>query len=130
MRRLLGILLACVLALGCSALPVSAAEALDDSPGIARVSGRVNQTIPAGMTVYLDEFTLVADDTIRYDCTYTPKSASVDFGYIAPDGKFHGLNRTNGSISKTFQVANSGTYTLAICNNSSQSVTVTGTVKY
>lgn len=130
MRRLFGILLACVLALGCSVLPASAAEAPDGPPAIARVSAQMNQVIPSKTMLYLDEFTLVAGDTIQYDCTYTPKSASVDFGYIAPDGKFHCLNRTNGSISKTFQVASAGTYTLAICNNSSYTVTVTGTVRY
>ncbi|NBI67088.1 hypothetical protein D1646_09700 [Pseudoflavonifractor sp. 60] len=130
MRRFAGILLACTLALSCSFLPSGAVEVFDDFPAIARVSGRVNQAIPANMTVYLDEFTLTVDDIIRYDCVYTPRFASVDFGYIAPDGKFYSKNCTSGSINRSFQVDNAGTYTLAIRNNSSNTVTVTGTVKY
>lgn len=130
MRRLLGALLACVLALGCSALPAYAVEASDEPPAIARVTGRIDQLIPAGMTVYLDEFTLAAGDTIRYDCIYTPRSASVDFDYIGPDGKFQYKPCTSGSINRTFLADTAGTYTLAIRNNSSYTVTVTGTVRY
>ena len=62
MRRFADILLACSLALSCSFLPVGAVEVFDDFPAIVRVSGRVNQAIPANMTVYLDEFTLAVDD--------------------------------------------------------------------
>lgn len=130
MKKLLSTLLACALVFGCTALPVSAAESFDEPPVIARVTGRVNQSIPSKMTVYLAEFTLAEHDTIQYDCTYTPTSASVDFGYVGPDGKFHYLNRTDGSVNKTFEVSTAGTYTLAVRNNSSYTVTVTGTVKY
>lgn len=130
MRRLLGALLACVLALGCSALPAYAAEASDEPPAIARISARINQIIPGKTVAYFDEFALAAGDTIRYDCIYTPNSASVDFGYIAPDGKFYCKNCTSGIINRSFLADTTGAYTLAIRNNSSQTVTVTGTVRY
>lgn len=128
MRRLFGALLACSLVLGCSALPVGAAE---NPPGILRISERFNTTLPANSITYMtDGISLAAGDTIKYDCTYSPKSASVDFGYVGPDGKFHYLNCTNGSINKTFEVSSTGIYTLAIWNNASYTVTVTGTLKY
>ena len=64
------------------------------------------------------------------NCTYTPKSASVDFGFIAPDGLFYSLNSTSGSIDKSIKVNQTGAYTLAIRNNENYAVTVSGTVKY
>lgn len=96
---------------------------------ITRAYGDFTITISAnsGATVG-DDFKLNANDTISYDCTYTPRNASVDFGYIGPDGYFHFLNVATGSISKTFKVGQKGSYTLAIRNNSSQAVT--GTVNY
>lgn len=130
MRRFAGILLACSLALSCSFLPVGALEVFDDFSATARVSGQVNQVIPAGTILYLNEFTLAADDVIRYDCVYTPRSASMDFGYINPSDEFCFKPCTSGSINRSFQVDNAGTYTLAIRNNSSNTVTVTGTVRY
>lgn len=128
-RRLTGILLACALVLGCSALPANAAEGSDDF-AIARVTGELDHIIPAGKTIYPNSFTLAAGDIIRFDCIYTPRSASVDFGYIGPDGEFHYKSCTSGSINRSFQADKAGTYTLAIRNNESYAVTVTGTVRY
>lgn len=67
-------------------LDISALE-YTDSQDMLRVSGSVNISIStlSGATVD-DSFTLAVNDTITYNCSYTPKSASVDFGFIAPDG--------------------------------------------
>ncbi len=69
-------------------------------------------------------------ERITYTCVYTPKSASVDFGYVDADGFFHKINSTNGSIDETIEIEELGQYRLAIRNNDSRAVTVTGTVKY
>lgn len=131
MKRFWSVLLACILVLCSAALPISAAELPSNPPPISRVSGRLNFSIYANELVYLgDDFSLAAGDIIKYDCTYTPKSASLDFGYVGPDGVFHYVNRTNGSISQSFEVNQSGMYTLAVRSNASYTVTVTGTVKY
>lgn len=131
MKRFWSVLLTCTLVLCCAALPVSAAELPSEPPPISRVSGRLTFSMAAKETVYLgDEFSLDKGDTISYDCTYSPKSASVDFGYVGPDGAFHYINCTSGSISKSIKVANAGMYILAVRNNFSSAVTVTGTVKY
>lgn len=73
---------------------------------------------------------MAAGDTISYNCTYTPKSASVDFGFIAPNGLFYSIKCTSGSVNESIEVNQTGQYTLAIRNNASYTVTVTGTVKY
>lgn len=124
--RLLTALLACVLLLGCSFIPAAAAEA-----PMPRVSGRLNYSFPANTISPISEAVpLDKGEKITYNCTYTPKSASLDFGYIASDGLFYSINCTSGSISKSIKMDESGQYTLAIRNNESYAVTVTGTVRY
>ena len=71
-----------------------------------------------------DSFILDSGDTVSYDCTYTPRDASVKFGYIAPDGYFYSLSGSNGSFYKTLRVNQRGTYTLVIWNKSDGDVTV------
>lgn len=131
MKRFWSVILACMLAFCCSVLPASAIEVSINPSAISRVSGRLNQNIPAKTIAYMgDEFSLVSGDIVSYNCAYTPKSASVDFGFVAPDGLFYSLNSTSGSINKSIKVSQTGMFTLAIRNNASYAVTVTGTVKY
>lgn len=116
--------------LNCEQLDMSAVEH-KDGQGIARVTGSINESISGLSSVTVgDSFTLVANDIITYNCSYTPKTASVDFGFIAPDGYFYSTNVTTGKINKSIRVSQTGTYTLAIRNNASDEVTVTGTVSY
>ncbi|WP_147382236.1 hypothetical protein [Pseudoflavonifractor sp. AF19-9AC] len=130
-KQLWAFLLASILTLGCMAAPMSAVHTPDDDTFILRVSGRIDQSIPAKSTVTTAEgFYLAAGDTISYNCTYTPKSASVDFGFIAPNGLFYSIKCTSGSVNESIEVNQTGQYTLAIRNNASYTVTVTGTVKY
>ena len=107
-------------------------EPADFSSGtIARVTGAVRTTISANSVKAVgDDLSLDAGETVTFDCTYSPASASMDFGLVAPDGYFYSINVTTGSINKTIQVSTRGTYTVAIRNNSSSAVTVTGTARY
>lgn len=75
-------------------------------------------------------FSLAAGETVTIKASYTPFSASVDFGIIAPDGLFYGANTTTGSFDRTFQVSQSGQYTMAVRNNSNYTVSVSGYVNY
>lgn len=75
-------------------------------------------------------FPLMAGETVTIKASYAPFSASVDFGLIAPDGKFYYFNITNGSIDKTIKISESGSYTLQIRNNSDGEVKVSGFVNY
>lgn len=61
---------------------------------------------------------------------YSPENASLDFGLVDSNEKFHYINVTTGSIDKTIEIPENGSYTLVIRNNSSKSVKVTGTVTY
>ena len=51
-------------------------------------------------------------ETVTIQASYSPFSASVDFGLVAPDGKFYYFNVTDGSIDETIEVDESGNYTL------------------
>ena len=75
-------------------------------------------------------FPLEAGEIVTIKASYSPFSASVDFGLIAPDGLFHFINVTNGSIDESIEVDERGTYTLAIRNNSSKTVNVSGYINY
>lgn len=75
-------------------------------------------------------FSLEVGDTVTFNCSYSPISSSVDFGVIAPDGYFYYKNVTSGSINDTIRVSQRGTYYLAVRNNSSSTVNITGFVNY
>lgn len=131
LKRFGAALLACMLVFTLTAASVTAAPASNNSTGMMRVSGRLNHSIPANTIEPIDsKIDLAKGDTISFDCTYTPKYSSMDFGYIDSDNVFHFLNCTNGSIDLTVSVAKSGQYLLAIRNNEDYAVTVTGTIKY
>ena len=131
MKRFWSIFLVCILVVSCTTLPASAMECTDNPPIISRVAGRLDASISAKEFVTLgNEFSLDTGDIIKYDCTYTPKSASVDFGYVAPDGLFYSINSTAGSIDKSMRVNQHGMFILAIRNNAMYTITVTGIVKY
>ena len=130
-KRFWSLLLALALAAGCAVAPVSAAAYTEDTAAISRAAGRLNYSIPANTLQPIGgTFSLEAKDKISYDCTYSPSFASMDFGYIGPDGKFHYINCTDGSIDQSIQVSRTGEYQLAVRNNESYAVTVNGTVKY
>ena len=133
-KRLFGLLFSCLLVLGCLTVPVGAVTAPDsvaEGATITRATGRFEETIPANCILRVgDSFILGAGDVISYDCTYTPRNASIKFGYIGPDGLFYGLSGYNGSINKGIRVSERDSYSLAILNSSDEAVTVKGTVNY
>lgn len=71
-----------------------------------------------------------ANDVVTFNCSYSPSSASVDFGVIASTGKFYSVNVKGGSISRSIEITQAGSYAVAIRNNSSQTVRVVGFVNY
>lgn len=130
-KRFVSAFLACMLLFSCSLIPAIAVEGPSNSSVMPRVSGRLNYTFAADATTQVGQsFSLAKGDIISYDCIYTPRSASLDFGLLDSDNVFHYLNCTSGSFSKSIKVDAPGQYTLAIRNNESYAVTVTGTVKY
>lgn len=135
MRRMLSLALACVSVIGCLAINVGAVsrpaayEVTDVAAMLA--SGSFDMSIGANRKTAADQaFPLSAGETVRIRATYDPEDASLDFGLIDPDGVFHYINVTTGSIDETIEVPESGNYTLAIRNNSGTTVKVVGFVRY
>lgn len=73
---------------------------------------------------------LSAGETVRINATYTPSSASADFGLIDSEGNFYYINVKSGSIDETVEVDENGTYYFAVRNNSSSKISVTGQINY
>lgn len=96
-----------------------------------RATGRFNMDVPAGKIVKANSsFPLEAGETVTIKATYTPFTASVDFGLIAPDGYFYYINVNDGSFDETIKVDERGNYTFAVQNNSTETINVSGYVNY
>lgn len=138
MKRIICLVLACIVAAGAISLPASAAEieiiAVDnptDSIITPFATRSFSMSIPAKSQVIANtSFPLAAWETVTIKASYSPFSASVDFGLVDSDGVFHYFNVTDGSVDKTIQVNESGDYKLQIRNNSSAEVKVSGFVNY
>lgn len=133
LRRFCHMAVICALALCCLSMNAGAidVEAREADTAIVRATNRFSANIPANTLDTTDvNFSLEVGETITISATYTPKSASVDFGFIAPDGYFYSVNVQNGKIDKTIKVDQRGDYMLAIKNNSSNTVSVSGYVIY
>lgn len=133
-KRKLSMVLCCMLLVSMISLPVNAVEIQATTQEIylsQRATGSFNWIIPAKTKAQGDiVFPLAAGETVTIKASYSPFSASVDFGVIAPDGGYYGFNITNGSIDKTIRVSESGDYMLQIRNNASTEIEVSGFVNY
>ena len=69
-------------------------------------------------------------ETITINAHYTPTTASVDFGFFAPDGLFYPISASNGYINVTIEVTQHGYYRFGIHNKSSNSISAFGIVTY
>ena len=137
-KRIASLLVAYVLFMGTFHVPVSALTVTTVSD-YKHTSGSImpmatnsfTMSIPAQTKALANNsFPLAAGETVTIKASYSPFSASVDFGLIAPDGTFYYFNITNGSIDKTIQVDESGNYTLQIRNNANYAIDVSGFVNY
>lgn len=135
-KVLAAVALVCCLCLNAGATgPESIIVPYDDSKvdtaTILRASGSFNVSVnPYARAKGDTDFPLEAGETVRIYATYSPDSASMDFGLVDPNGVFHYVSAENGSIDTTFEVPESGNYRLGIKNNSGQTVKVSGFVKY
>lgn len=135
LRRLLCMVFSCAIAVSFFCSDVKAAdvdvEICEVQSGIERASGRFSVDIPGGtLAVTSSDFPLESGETVTINAVYSPESASVDFGLIAPDGLFYPFRAENGSFNETIKVGQRGRYTLAIRNNSDADIEVSGFVTY
>ena len=133
LRRILCMVLACLLSMGFSCVPAEASDNINLQTGFIDVyaTGQFSLDIPAGgIRAAKSSFPLEAGEVVTIRGAYSPFSASVDFGLIAPNGRFYYLNSKDGSLNGAIEVDERGKYTLAIRNNSSASISVSGYVNY
>lgn len=133
-RKFLCIVFACFMLVNCLGISAGAANVetqRDMKLVIERASGRFSLDVPANKTVgATTSFPLEAGEKVRIRATYSPESASVDFGLIDPDGLFHPLRATGGSFDHAIRVDQHGNYIMAIRNNSDIEIAVSGIVSY
>lgn len=139
MQKKLGVFMVCISLIGCFYMSAGAvansmfipADYLTTESVTLRASGSFDMTVKAyGNSMADSSFPLESGESVRIYATYSPDTASLDFGLIDSDGVFHYVNAKNGVIDKTIVINERGNYTLAIRNNSGQSVRVVGFVKY
>ena len=125
-----------VLAMMISCIEVSA-FAIEDLPNennsfiTVRAMGKFDIEVPGNTAVKADSsFPLEVGEVVTIKAVYSPFSASVDSGLLAPDGLFYGLSANNGSFDEQIEVNQRGNYTLVIRNNSDEEISVTGFVNY
>lgn len=98
---------------------------------LQRATNQFTITIPPKITMGADsQFSLATGEKVTINASYAPTNASVDFGLMDSDGIFHYINVIDGSINQSIQIKEWGKYTLAIRNNSSYTVNVSGFVTY
>lgn len=126
------VLLTLVVLISCFGVSAAAASApSNDAPITVLATGKFSMDVPGNTAVKAgSSFPLEVGEVVTIKATYSPFSASVDFGLIAPDGLFYGLNTTTGSFDKAIEVNQRGYYTLAVRNNSSGTISVSGYVNY
>lgn len=134
LKKFFALILAFVTIVSCFGVSVSAMGNIqnEDEPSmVVRASGRFNMEVPGNTAVKADSsFPLEVGEIVTIKATYSPFSASVDFGLIAPDGLFYGLNTTTGSFDDAIKVSQRGHYYFAVRNNSSGTISVSGYVNY
>lgn len=125
------VLVTLISCLGVNALATEAMPNENVSLAILRATGKFDMEVPGNTAVKASSsFPLEVGEVVTIKATYSPFSASVDFGLIAPDGLFYGLNTKTGSFDEAIEVNQRGYYTLAVRNNSDVDISVSGFVKY
>lgn len=96
-----------------------------------RATQRIDADIAAGKTVKdVTAYPLEVGDVVTMNLTFSPVAADMDFGLIAPDKKFYSFKGSDGEFKEKIEVSMTGTYYLAIRNNSKNTVSVVGFVYY
>lgn len=104
----------------------------DKSSGsLTRATSRIEWDIPAGKIMKADTFySLEADELVTINCTYSPRTADLDFGFMTSDDVFHFTSGSDGSIRTTIRINETGKYYFAVRNNTNRTVEVLGYVYY
>ena len=69
-------------------------------------------------------------ELVTINCTFSPRTADVDFGLITPDNTFIYVEGKNGNCNQTIRINETGKYYFAVYNNSGVKIEVLGYVYY
>ena len=133
LKRHFCLLFACIAMFSCLSVTVAAADLEEPVTEISerRATGKFDFEIPANTLMKAsNSFPMEYGETVTITASYSPASASVDFGLIDSDGLFYPVQGNDGSINQTIRIDLRGTYTFAVRNNSSYTVSVSGFVNY
>ena len=133
MKRIFCIVLACVFNMSCLCINSSAVESVSQETemAITRASGKFSMDVPGNTAIRADSsFPLEVGERVTIKASYSPFSADVDFGLLAPDGLFYYVSVSDGSVNQTIEVTQRGNFTFVVRNNSSNSISVVGYVNY
>lgn len=122
MKKLFALLFSVFIALSVS---VSAFAVTQRATNRVNITAMPNKTATIGTSLSME-----ADETVTINCTYSPRTADVDFGLITPRGTFVFVEGEDGNCNQTIQVRQTGDYYFAVRNNSSNDVEVLGYVYY
>lgn len=122
MKKLFALLFSVFIALSVS---VSAFAVTQRATNRVNITAMPNKTATIGTSLSME-----IDETVTINCTYSPRTADVDFGLITPRGTFVFVEGEDGSCNQTIQVSQTGDYYFAVRNNSSNDVEVLGYVYY
>lgn len=110
-KKISCLLLVCVISFGCLGMEAVAVQAEAENSTIERASGRFSLEVYKNEVVAADtSFPLEVGETVIINAVYSPRSASVDFGLIAPDGLFDPVRAKNGQFDETIEVNQRGYY--------------------
>ena len=136
-RRYAPYILTLAFLIACLTMPTQASnivlsiEKQNTTPAILYASGGFSTSVPADtLKAAGTSFPLEIGETIAIEAHYSPSTASVDFGFVAPDGFFYPVRANNVFINVTIEVTQHGYYTLAIRNNSTFAISAFGVVTY
>ena len=94
-----------------------------------RASGHFSFSVKAsGKYCIANVLSLEAGDTVRINATYSPASASIYIGLVDENNEFYYARATNGQIDITIEIEKRGEYRLAVVNNSTNAVSISGYV--
>lgn len=132
-KKVSSLLLALILAMSCMSVSAETTDYVEQENEIivARATGRFTMDVPAHTSKQASSsFPLEVGEVVTIKASYSPFSANVDFGLIAPNGRFYYVTVTDGSIDQAIEITERGYYTFAVRNNSSYSINVSGYVNY
>lgn len=96
-----------------------------------RATGGVEATIQPDTIIRIGTpLPMAAGELVTINCTYSPRTADVDFGLITPQNTFRYLSGEDGSCRQTLRINETGNYYFAVRNNTSRTVEVLGYVYY